>query len=128
MTDISETLDFLNSLPYRDVKPGLERINYMLKELGNPEGGFPSIHVAGSNGKGSTSTLLSSILAQTKKVGEFTSPPMFGFGDRIHINGIKIEDKELIRIVEEFKPAIAKLSEKGDKLTLFETATAIAAK
>ncbi len=125
---MTDTLQFLNDLPHRDVKPGLERIRFLLKNLGHPEEDYPAIHVAGSNGKGSTATVLSSILSRDNKVGSFTSPPMFGFEDRIKVNGKKIGKSQLSNAVEKIKPAVKKLDKENNCPTLFEAAAAIAAK
>ena len=77
-------------------KPGLSRIKNFLKFLGNPESNLKFIHVGGTNGKGSTSNMISSILKEfNKKVGLFTSPHMFDFRERIKINSNKI-DKQFV--------------------------------
>jgi dihydrofolate synthase/folylpolyglutamate synthase len=77
-------------------KPGLSRIKNFLKFLGNPESNLKFIHVGGTNGKGSTSNMISSILEEfNKKVGLFTSPHMFDFRERIKINSNKI-DKQFV--------------------------------
>ena len=77
-------------------KPGLDRIKTLLISLKNPEKKFKSIHLAGTNGKGSTAHLISSILQESGyNVGLFTSPHLFDFRERIKINGKFISKKEV---------------------------------
>ena len=85
-------------------KPGLSRIKNFLKFLGNPESNLKFIHVGGTNGKGSTSNMISSILEEfNKKVGLFTSPHMFDFRERIKINSNKIDKQFVIDFVNNNK-------------------------
>ena len=85
-------------------KPGLSRIKNFLKFLGNPQSNLKFIHVGGTNGKGSTSHMLSSILQEfNKKVGLFTSPHMFDFRERIKVNTNKIEKKIVVDFVAKNK-------------------------
>jgi dihydrofolate synthase/folylpolyglutamate synthase len=77
-------------------KPGLERVELLLTELGNPHQELKIIHVAGTNGKGSTCSYLASYLTETgEKVGLFTSPHIYDFRERIRVNGEKIS-KEFV--------------------------------
>tara|TARA_Y100001970_G_scaffold46540_1_gene58643 strand:+ start:4664 stop:5854 length:1191 start_codon:yes stop_codon:yes gene_type:complete len=83
-------------------KPGLDRIKKLLISLKNPEKNFKSIHIAGTNGKGSTAHLLSSIIQESGyKVGLFTSPHLIDFRERIKINGKLILKKEVKKFVIE---------------------------
>lgn len=108
----SETLDFLfNSLPmYQRVgkaayKADLNNTLALMSYLGNPERKFRSIHVAGTNGKGSVSHFTASILQQAGyKVGLYTSPHLVDFRERIRINGEKIPEQEVVRFVADNKP------------------------
>ena len=103
-------------------KPGLSRIKNFLKFLGNPESNLKFIHVGGTNGKGSTSNMISSILEEfNKKVGLFTSPHMFDFRERIKINSNKIDKQFVIDFVNNNKDYF--LSEKN---SFFEISFAMA--
>ena len=78
-------------------KPGLERILKLSKIAGNPHNAFKSIHLAGTNGKGSCSHMLASILQEAGfKVGLFTSPHLVDFRERIKINGIEIPQQKVV--------------------------------
>ena len=85
-------------------KPGLERILKLSKIAGNPHNAFKSIHLAGTNGKGSCSHMLASILQEAGfKVGLFTSPHLVDFRERIKINGIEIPQQKVVDFVKKFK-------------------------
>lgn len=106
-----ETLDYLfKRLPMFQrigaaaYKPDISNTIKLCDILGNPQDLFPSIHIAGTNGKGSTSHLLASVLQEKKlKVGLYTSPHLKDFRERIKINGKKIPQKEVIQFVEKYK-------------------------
>lgn len=84
-------------------KPGLDRVNQMAEILENPQNSFPSIHVAGTNGKGSVSHFLASILQEAGyKVGLFTSPHLKDFRERIKVNGQQIPQGRVIEFVNAF--------------------------
>jgi len=110
-----ETVDFLyNQLPVYQ-RDGGNSINYKLKNtldlcafLGNPHQKFKSIHIAGTNGKGSTSHYCAAILQEAGyKVGLYTSPHLKSFTERIKINGNEITEKFVIDFVERIKPMLA---------------------
>lgn len=87
--------------------------------LGNPERGFKSIHVAGTNGKGSSSHMLSAILqAAGYKVGLYTSPHLKSFTERIRINGQEILEGNVVEFVEKIKPTIEKIQPSFFELTV----------
>ncbi len=78
---------------------GYEVSKHMLKQLGNPQSGIPFVHVAGTNGKGSTTAFLCSILQKAgKKVGMFTSPHLITFRERIRVNGVYISEDDVTRL------------------------------
>lgn len=96
--------DWILSLGKFGQKPGLSRISYMLEKLDNPQDKLKFIHVAGTNGKGSTSAYLAEILKRAGyKVGLFTSPFMETFNERFKVNDEMISDDELEELVEKVK-------------------------
>jgi len=100
----------------------LDRMFALMEELENPQKKYPIIHVAGTKGKGSVAALCASALkAAGLEVGLYTSPHLWDYAERIQINGQPISHEQLIELVEEVKPAVAKIP----KLTTFEITTAI---
>lgn len=96
-----ETLAHIYGLGRFGMKPGLERISSLLSALDNPQDRVITIHVAGTNGKGSTAAFLSAIMAEAGyKVGLFTSPHLSRFTERIRINGREIMEEEVVRLAE----------------------------
>ncbi|WP_185868394.1 bifunctional folylpolyglutamate synthase/dihydrofolate synthase [Blattabacterium cuenoti] len=103
-------------------KPGLERIKDFCSYLGNPQKYFKSIHIGGTNGKGSTAHMLSSIFQEEGyNTGLFISPHLIDFRERIIYNGILIEKKFIVHFIEEHKQFIEKKS-----ISFFEMNTALA--
>lgn len=91
-------------------KPGLERILELSELVGNPHLEFKSIHLAGTNGKGSTSHMLASVLQEAGyKVGLFTSPHLKDFRERIKINGKEIPEVNVVNFVANFKTAASEI-------------------
>lgn len=122
-----EAVDYIHSLLAFGIKPGLQRIRALLTALGNPQNGLRFIHVAGTNGKGSTSTMLSYILkAAGYKTGLFTSPYVFSFCERIQINNENISETDLANVVARVKSAVESLNAEGIVPTEFEVITAAA--
>ena len=103
-------------------KKDLHNTIELLKFLGNPHLKTKFIHIAGTNGKGSTSSFLSSVLTEAGfKTGLYTSPHLKSFTERMRINGVAISEAEIIDYVELFKPIIKSL-----KPSFFELTTAMA--
>ena len=103
----------------------LHRIACVLEYFGNPQDSFKSIHIAGTNGKGSTANIINSVLLnvpECKKVGLYTSPHLFSYFERIRINNENIEQADFLRLKEEVETASLKLNV---ELTEFEILTAI---
>ena len=93
-----------------------------METLGHPQNKFPSFHIAGTNGKGSTSHMLASILqSEGYKVGLYTSPHLLDFRERIRINGKLISKKEVIEFIEQYQNQINNI-----KLSFFELTVGMA--
>ncbi len=110
-------------------KPGLERIKSLLKYFDNPEKDLSFIHVAGTNGKGSTINYIKSIYKQAGyKTGVFTSPPLINFNERIKINDKLISTSELKKIINRIEPVIKEniINNNINKPSFFEIVTLIA--
>ena len=98
--DYKEALEYINGTQWFGSKPGLARVGALLEKLGRPQDGMKFIHVAGTNGKGSCSAMLASVLkAAGYKTGLFTSPYLSRFNERMRINGKEIGDEALAAIV-----------------------------
>ena len=124
MMNYNEALSFIHSINSMFCNPGLERTLSLCESLGNPQDELKFIHIAGTNGKGSTSSMLSSILIQAGyKIGLYTSPFIIRFNERIRVNGVEISDEDLARITSIVRPIAEKMD---DKPTEFELITAIA--
>ena len=119
-----ESLAKLFSLHQFGIKLGLDNIKKLLAHIGNPESKLKAIHVAGSNGKGSTTSFIASILTEAGyKVGLYTSPHFIKFNERIRINGIEIPDSFIVDFVNQNNEYIDLESP-----TFFELTTALAFK
>jgi len=118
----SRPIRYLYSLQERGMKFGLANVRHLLAEVGNPQKNFRSIHVAGTNGKGSTCAFLASILMECGcSTGLYTSPHLVQFNERIRIDGRAIRDRTLASYVTRLRPMI---EETG--ATFFEATTCIA--
>lgn len=125
----SQTLEFLLSAmpPFQQkgasaYKPGLERITEFCRLLGNPQRNFYTIHVAGTNGKGSVSHMLASILQQAGyRTGLFTSPHLRDFRERIRVDGEMISKQKIVNFVDKYRNAML-----DAELSFFEMTAALA--
>ena len=130
-TRYNQALDYLYSFVDYSLKHiselaraefNLDRMFALMEELGNPQSNYPIIHVAGTKGKGSVSALCAAAFqAAGYKTGLYTSPHLWDYVERIQINGEPISHEELVELVEEVKPAVARIP----KLTTFEITTAL---
>ncbi len=126
MSYIEEIESFLKSREALGIQPGLERMEALLSGLGHPEKSYPSVHVAGTNGKGSTVSMLAKALQTTGlKVGRFISPSYIGLTGHIYIDENPIDDKTLALVLKKIKPLISTLDKKGLSPSSFEILTAI---
>ena len=118
-----EALNYIHAVQWAGHKPGLTRTRTLLAALGDPHKQLRFIHVAGTNGKGSTAAMLASCLqAAGYRVGLYTSPFINRFNERIQINGQQIPDEALVALVEQVKPAADTME---DVPTEFEIITAL---
>ncbi|HIV31819.1 MAG TPA: bifunctional folylpolyglutamate synthase/dihydrofolate synthase [Candidatus Alistipes excrementigallinarum] len=125
----SQTLEFLfSSLPAYETagatayKPGLERIAAFCRHLGNPQRNFFTIHVAGTNGKGSVSHIIASVLQQAGyRTGLFTSPHLQDFRERIRVDGEMIPKQKVVNFVDKHHDRMVELG-----LSFFEMTAALA--
>ncbi|OEU80315.1 MAG: FolC bifunctional protein [Desulfobacterales bacterium C00003060] len=123
ISSVDQHLSALYRLRRFGIKLGLATITHLMRGLGNPQDRFSSIHVAGTNGKGSISAFLSSVLAHGGyRVGLYTSPHLVRFNERIQINGCPISDKDVAEVAE----AVQRIYTQGEPPTFFECATAMA--
>ncbi|USJ21426.1 bifunctional folylpolyglutamate synthase/dihydrofolate synthase [Lactococcus formosensis] len=126
---IETALEWIHSRLKFNIRPGLTRIEALLELLGNPEKELSMLHIAGTNGKGSTVAFARGILEQLGlNVATFTSPFISSFGERMSINGHPIPDEKLIMYVEQLKPLVEAM-DKNERLagiTEFEIITALA--
>jgi len=118
---INSTLEYLYQLHNRGIKLGLENINKILLECNNPHDEFKSIHLAGTNGKGSTASIIAKILQHSgQKVGLYTSPHLINFNERIRINGIPISNNDIISFTKTYRDFFEKESISHSQLQVFD--------
>lgn len=117
-----EAIDFLYSLELFGIKLGLDNITRFLKRLDSPQKSFKGIHIAGTNGKGSVASIFESILHEAGyKVGKFTSPHLYDFRERFHINKQKVPEDFVAEFIGSHYQYI-----RDTRTTFFETCTGLA--
>ncbi|MFY9269511.1 MAG: folylpolyglutamate synthase/dihydrofolate synthase family protein [Candidatus Manganitrophaceae bacterium] len=124
----ADALDYLYRLQWHGIQPGLERTALLLSLLDHPERKFRSVHIGGTNGKGSTAAMVASILRRGGyRVGLYTSPHLIDFSERISLSGKPIPEADLVRLTDFLRTRIAAdAPELEGHLTFFEFTTAIA--
>jgi dihydrofolate synthase / folylpolyglutamate synthase len=111
-TTYSEALEWIHARLRLGIKPGLSRMEWMMEKLGHPERKMKTVHIGGTNGKGSTVTFLRNILeAAGYSVGTFTSPYIEQFNERISVNGKPISDEEILELTNVIRPLADELEE-----------------
>ena len=122
-TSYLQSVEFLYGLQKHGIKPGLETIQALLDGLGHPERRYPSLHIGGTNGKGSTAAMVASVLqAAGYRVGLYTSPHLVDFRERIQVNGDMISEERVAALTDRIRTAYGVPCEP----TFFEFTTAMA--
>ncbi len=122
--------EYLFSLKAGGVRFGIDRMGLLAARLGHPEKAVPCIHVAGTNGKGSASAMLESILRHSgRRVGLYTSPHLVRLGERVQVDRVLLTEEEICAYVRELQPVAEQLAADGgenDRPSFFEFMTAMA--
>lgn len=127
MNHLQQSLAWLFSLNARGMKLGLENTRELLARLGDPQHDFKSIHVAGSNGKGSVCALMHSVLKTAGiRTALYTSPHLLRFNERMRVGDELIDDYELSALIDRCRPIVEEMTAEGRELTFFEITTAMA--
>ena len=122
--DDLDAINYIHSISWKGSVPGLERTRELLRKMGDPQDRLKYIHVAGTNGKGSTCAMLASILhCAGYKVGMYTSPYIYRFHERMQIDGEPISPEELAEITRQIRPLAESMA---DTPTEFELVSCIA--
>lgn len=122
--NVNEAIEYIHSVYWKGSIYGLSRIQALLEKLGNPQDSLKYIHIAGTNGKGSTAAMTASILRKAGyRTGLYTSPYIYRFNERMQVDGEQISDEDLVAITEYVKPFVEEMEEKP---TEFELVCAIA--
>ena len=124
VTSPETAIAYIHSVFWKGSVPGLERTNTLLKKMGDPHKALKYVHIAGTNGKGSTAAMTASILQKAGyTVGLYTSPYIYRFHERMQVNGQQITDEELVAITKWVKPFADSME---DSPTEFELVSCIA--
>ena len=122
--NVNEAIEYIHSVYWKGGHFGLDRVLTLLEKMGNPEKKLKYVHIAGTNGKGSTASMTASILQKAGyRTGLYTSPYIYRFHERIQINGEQISDEDLVEITEYVKPLADSMEQSP---TEFELVCAIA--
>ena len=124
----SEVLDYLYSLMREGIKLDLTVTKEFSQFIGNPADNYTCFHIAGSNGKGSTSAFIYNILQNSAKTGLYTSPHLVDFNERIISRNEKISDEYIEEFMKKYRPVVESLKEKNRNPTFFELTTVMAFK
>ena len=124
ITNVEQAIEYIHSVCWKGSIPGLGRTRNLLDLMGNPQNRLKYVHIAGTNGKGSTAAMTASILQKAGyRVGLYTSPYIYRFNERMQINGKPISDIELTEITAWVKPLAQSMEESP---TEFELVSCIA--
>ena len=119
-----EAIEYIHSFFWKGSIPGLGRTQELLRRMGNPEKKLKFVHIAGTNGKGSTAAMTASILQKAGyKAGLYTSPYIYRFNERIQVNGEQIADEDVATVTEYVKQFAETMEEKPTESPQPTTAT-----
>ncbi|MDP9866157.1 dihydrofolate synthase/folylpolyglutamate synthase [Streptosporangium brasiliense] len=108
-------------------EPTLDRIAALMDVLGSPQHSYPVVHVAGTNGKSSTTRMIETILRERNlRVGRFTSPHLVSMRERISVDGAPLSEERFVEVYEDIEPYLKMIDAQGRRLSFFETLTAMA--
>ncbi|MCK4332887.1 MAG: bifunctional folylpolyglutamate synthase/dihydrofolate synthase [Thermoplasmatales archaeon] len=125
--NFEESICWLYSFKKYGSKLGLERISYLVEQLGNPQNTIKIIHVTGTNGKGSVCKFIGSILQKAGyNVGVYISPHLQRFSERIVVNNEEISEENVVLLVEKIRPVVDDMIKQNNTPTFFEVITAMA--
>ena len=117
--NVNEAIEYIHSVFWKGSIPGLERTQELLAKMGNPEKDLKFVHIAGTNGKGSTAAMTASILRKAGyKTGLYTSPYIYRFHERMQVNGVEISDEDLVAITQYVKPLADSMKESPTEFEL----------
>ena len=119
MMNATEAIEYIHSVCWKGSIPGLGRTQELLSRIGNPEKKLKFVHIAGTNGKGSTAAMTASILQKAGyRTGLYTSPYIYRFHERMQVNGQQISDEDLAEITEFVKPHAQAMAESPTEFEL----------
>ena len=108
----TEAIEYIHSVCWKGSIPGLGRTQALLEKMGNPEKDLKFVHIAGTNGKGSTAAMTASILRKAGyRTGLYTSPFIYRFHERMQVDGVEISDEDLAAVTEYVKPLAQSMEE-----------------
>src|SRR5689334_18176369 len=114
-----ETLPMFSRLGSAAYKNDLDNIFILCEFLGNPQENFKSVHIAGTNGKGSVSHMLAAVYQTAGyKTGLYTSPHLYDFRERIKLNGMMVEEEFVVDFVERIRPVIEEIQPSFFEITV----------
>lgn len=125
MKNFDDYLDYLYGRGSSGEDHTLRNIRKVMEAFDNPQDKIKVIHVAGTNGKGSTAKMLANVLSKKIKCGIFTSPYMVRINEEISINGVDISDEDFCDLMDRIRPVAEKCDEEGYHITYFEFLTAM---
>lgn len=114
-----QAIEYIHSVFWKGSIPGLSRTQALLNKMGDPQDSLKFVHIAGTNGKGSTAAMTASILQKAGyRTGLYTSPYIYRFHERMQINGEQISDEDLVAVTEYVKPLADSMAEQPTEFEL----------